>query len=202
MAVLIARPRIALKTIIVKTDFSPPSEVALQYAVALARYHGAKIELVYGTNRKKHEPDESKAAPGGLAPEEMLRRQIKQCGDLECSSWFFTGTPLQVVDRLLSFEKVDLVVLGMQSVTGVKKVSAGAASEHLFRQIHCPVLAVGPAVTAPQPGWYPSRILLTTDLQSDESTAAKCAALLAREHESHLALLYVAQPARGTFLRG
>jgi nucleotide-binding universal stress UspA family protein len=199
MAVLIARPKIALKTIVVKTDFSPASEVALQYAVALGHYYGAKIELVYGTERKKREPDECKAALGGVPAEEMLRRQIKQCGDLECSSWFFTGTPLEVVDRLLSFEKVDLVVVGTQDVTGVKKVSAGAASEHLFRKIHCPVLAVGPAVAAPEPGWYPKRMLLTTDLQSDESTAAKCAALLAREHESQLALLYVAHPTRVPF---
>ncbi len=199
MAVLIARPRIALKTIVVRTDFSAASEVALQYAIALARHYGAKIELVHGAEPKTHKPDEPEAALRAASPEQMLRRQVKECGDLECSSWFFTGTPLEVVERLLSFEKVDLVVLGTQGASGMKKLSAGAANEHLFRHIHCPVLAVGPAVAVPEPGWYPKRIVLTTDLQSDESTAAKCAALLAREHESSLALLYVAQPAPKPF---
>ena len=43
--------------------------------------------------------------------------------------------------------------------------------------------------------WEPKRLLLATDLQSEESAAMRCAVFLAREHDARLALLHVAPPA-------
>lgn len=204
MAVLSARPRLALKKIIVPTDFSPASELALQFAIGIARHYGSRIHLVHAVEPVPHaelwqaiashtqEKEFAKA-------EERLRREAKKCGDIECSEWLLTGTPLEVVERLVSFDQVDLVVVGTHGARGFRKLATGAAAEHFFRHIHCPVLAIGPAVTGWNPVWAPKRVLLATDLQSDESIAVKCAALLAREHDAHLALLHVAPPVWAPF---
>ncbi len=204
MAVLSARPRLALKKIVVPTDFSPASELALQYAIAIARHHGSRIHLVHAVAPVSHaelwqaiasRKQEEEFAKADLT----LRREAEKCGEVECSQWLLTGTPLDVVERLVSFDQVDLVVLGTQAGKGFRKLATGAAAEHFFRHVHCAVLAIGPLVTGWHPVWEPKRILLATDLQSDEAMAVKCAALLAREHEAELALLHVATPAAAPF---
>jgi len=203
MAVLSVTPRIAIKNIVVATDFSPASELALQHATAIARHYGAKIHLVHAIAPGGHAHAPHAAALWGREAEadaeEKLRRQAAGCADLDCSQWVLKGTEVEVVERLLSFDDVDLVVIGTHGAKGFRKMAIGAAAEHFFRHVHCPVLAVGPAVVGVKPEWEPKHVLLTTDLQSSESVATHCAVLLATEHEARLTLLHVAPPAPAPF---
>jgi len=98
------------------------------------------------------------------------------------------------VERILSFDDVDLVIVGTHGAKGFKRMATGAAAEHFFRHVHCPVLAIGPSAKITHAVWEPRLILLATDLQSDEVVATNCAALLANEHDAELALLHVAPP--------
>jgi len=203
MAMLSVTPRIAIKHIIVATDFSPASELALQHATAIARHYAAKIHLVHAIAPGSHAQGPHAAALwGGEAEaeaEEKLRTQAAGCADLECSRWVLKGTEIEVVQRLLSFDDVDLVVIGTHGAKGFRKLAIGAAAEHFFRHVHCPVLAVGPAVRKAKAEWEPRHVLLTTDLQSDESVATHCAVLIAAEHDAQLTLFHVAPPAPAPF---
>lgn len=204
MAMLSARPRLALKTIVVATDFSPTSQMALQYAIAIARHYGSKIHLVHAV-APALPADAGRTGKSGVEDKDFaqaearLRLEAEQCTGVACSWWLLAGTTMQVVDRMLSFDQADLVVVGTRGAKGFKKVAIGSATERFFRHVRCPVLAIGPAVSGWNPVWEPRHIVLATDLQSDEATATKCAALLAREHGAQLALLHIAPPSLAPF---
>jgi len=203
MAVLSAVPRVAVKNIIVATDFSPASELAVRYATAIARHYGAKVHLVHALEATARDSGEHSGALWGheteAEAEQKLQREAERYGDIECMPWLLNGTPEEVVERLLSFEDIDLVVVGTHGSKGFRKLAIGAAAEHFFRHVHCPVLTVGPAVRDTTGLWAPRRVLLATDLECDESTAARCAVLVAREHNAGLALLHVAPPSAHPF---
>ncbi len=196
MAVLTARPKVAVQNIVLLTDFSEASELALGYATSIARHYGSKIHLVHALQEIAQG---SKLRDAVTAPETdaeaKLHAQAEMCGDIEHSEWLLRGTPLAVVDRLLSFDRSDLVIIGTHGARGFRKAVIGAAAEHFFRHVHGPVLAIGPLVHPCGPVWEPKHVLLATDLQTRETAAARCAVFLAREHEARLALLHVAPPA-------
>jgi len=196
MAVLSTKPRVALQNVIVATDFSPASDLALGYALAIAHYYGSKIFLVHAIEAAPTQhPGTLWGHETDTDAHEKLHREARKCGDLECLEWLLKGTAEQVIDRMLSLDKIDLVILGVRASKGFRKLAFGAAAEHFFRHTRCPLLAVGPGVGACPANWEPRHVLLTTDLQSDESVAARCAVFLAREHDARLSLLHVAPPA-------
>jgi len=205
MAVQSVRPRVAIQNVVAATDFSPASEIALQYAVAIARRYGSRIQLVHAIARDKHEPGvpRTTGALWGHSTEaeaaEKLNALAADFPDLEISEWVLQGTEVEVVERLLSFDQVDLVVIGTHAAKGFRRFAIGSAAEHFFRHVHCPVLAVGPSARPCQKEWEPRHLLLTTDLQSSEATATLCAMRLAGEHEARLSLLHVAPPAPAPF---
>jgi len=194
MAVLAVSPKLALRKILVLTDFSPTSAQAVQHAIAIARHYGSKLHLVHAVAAVGSWQSQLDKEVRARAATEKLRLEAEAHPEIECSQSVLTGTALEVVERILSFDEVDLVVVGTHGAKGLKRVATGSAAEHFFRCVHCPVLAIGPSMSISRAIWEPSRILLTTDLQSDEKAAARCAALLAREHDAQLALLHVALP--------
>jgi nucleotide-binding universal stress UspA family protein len=177
--------------------------LALNHGIAIARHYGSKIHLVHALEAPSHASSPHTAAiwgHGGVAQAEpRLREQAAQCTGIECSEWVLKGTPLEVVERIVSFDKVDLVVIGIHSTHGYRKVTMGSAAEHFFRHIHCPVLAIGPCVGSWQSVWEPKHMLLVTDLQSNESATVRLALMLAAEHDAALSLLHVAPPASAPF---
>lgn len=204
MAVLSVQPRIAVKNLVVATDFSPASELALQYATAIARRYESKIHLVHAIADGKLEaakPHTGALFSRGTEVEatEKLNALAAGMRDVECSLWVLKGTEEQVVERLLSFDQVDLVVIGTHGAKGFRRLAIGSAAEHFFRHIRCAVLAVGPSARPCRGEWEPRHLLLATDLQSQEARATHCALLLAAEHEARLTLLHVAPPAPAPF---
>jgi nucleotide-binding universal stress UspA family protein len=74
----------------------------------------------------------------------------------------------------------------------------GSVAEQILRQARCPVLTVGPHVTArpylngqPEEAAKLREILYATDLAADFPVAAPYAISLAQENQARLALLYV-----------
>ena len=198
MAVIAARPKLALKKVLVLTDFSPTSELAVQHAIAIARHYGSKVHLVHAVPplpKGSHQASDLQVA----SATEKLRHTVESCPDLSCSQWVLTGTTLGVAERILSFDDVDLVIVGTHGAKGFRRMAIGAAAEHFFRHVHCPVLAIGPSANITHAFWEPRRILLATDLQSDEVVATTCAALIANERDAELALLHVAPPMATSF---
>jgi nucleotide-binding universal stress UspA family protein len=67
----------------------------------------------------------------------------------------------------------------------------GSVAETIFREASCPVLTVGPAVTAREPGGPPRRILAATGFAAHSIFAVKYATALAQHLDSSLAVVNV-----------
>lgn len=200
MVTLNTRPQVSLKNIVVATDFSPASEFALEHAISIARHYSSKIVLVHameaspqsplGQETKTHDRHESLAGA-----EQKLFAEAEKCAEIECEERLLVGTALEVVEQILALDHIDLIVVGTHGTKGFRKFLTGSAAERIFHHVRCPVLAIGPSVRKGKTIWDPKRILLATDLQSNESRAVECATILAAEHNARLALLHVTAPA-------
>ncbi len=204
MLVLSVEPEISLRNILAATDFSPASESALDHAIAIARHYKSKVLLVHAVGSTW----DSQSRPGAESyaadvlrtnAEQKLRAEAEKYGDVECQSCLLTGTALEVVDHILALDHIDLIVVGTHGAKGVQKLLTGSVAEQIFHHVRCPVLVVGPSSRERKPTWGPKRILVATDLQSDESQAMEYATALAREHDARLAVLHFTSPAGPPF---
>lgn len=194
-----AIPTLLLRNIVVATDFTPTSELALDYASAIARHYSSKITLVHAMTALDNEEARRVEVSDALAvAEAQLRAEVERCEGVECDTRLVKGTALQVVEQILALEDTDLLVVGTHGKKGLRRFLVGSMAEQIFRHVRCPVLVIGPWVRV-FADWKPKRILLATDLQSDESKTMDYAIALAAEHNAELALLHVTPPAAAPF---
>src|ERR1700687_4975889 len=198
-----ARSRIALKNILFATDFSSAANAAAPFAMQLAKNYGAKV---YGLHVSLFD-DYTSAAPEAWAmmaearerqAQESARHLNEQLAGIEHEVLLSEGNIWEVVSEVIKQKEIDLIVLGTRGRTGLGKALLGSVAEQILRQAPCPVLTVGPHVTArpyvngqPEEAAKLREILYATDLAADFPVAAPYAISLAQENQAHLALLYV-----------
>jgi nucleotide-binding universal stress UspA family protein len=141
----------------VPTDFSPASDVALEYARDLARHFGSSIDLVHvfddpwtsgafigdGTVMM---PVELRESLEKHAREQLDARNAAQAGTLQGSSTaFLTGSPAKrIVDRAKE-DGADLIVMGTHGRGGLGHLLIGSVAERVVRTAACPVLTIRPS---------------------------------------------------------
>ena len=198
--------RIALKNILVATDFSSASEAALNYAQGIARQYDAQMYVAHVIRPDAYQlvPPESQR----VALEQTRRYAEQQMANLLVSGKL-RGIPHQVlVDQgdfwtvlsdMIDKHEVDLVVVGTHGRTGVRKLLLGSVAEQIFRLAVCPVLTVGPRVSGEMRAEASlQRILYATDFTPTSERAAGHALSLAQEHQAQLTLLHVVQESAET----
>jgi nucleotide-binding universal stress UspA family protein len=144
--------RIRLQRILVPTDFSDTSRVALTYALAFVEQFKASIhvlhvvEAVAGLSPMPwaaghgDELDQAIASSAWdelhvlLPPDE--RRRLRAEVALE---W---GTPFVEIIRYARARQIDLITMGTHGRTGVKHVLLGSVAENVVRHSPCPVFTV------------------------------------------------------------
>jgi nucleotide-binding universal stress UspA family protein len=194
-----AVPTLLLRNIVVATDFTPTSEVALDYASAIAKRYSSRITLVHAlTPVESAEVTKAKTSDALATAAARLRTEAGRCVDVQCDTRLVRGSALEVVEQVLALENVDLIVVGAHGKHGLRKFLVGSMAEQIFRHVQCPVLVIGPWVRV-FADWEPKRILLATDLQSDETKTLEYAIALAAEHDAELALLHVTTPTAAPF---
>jgi nucleotide-binding universal stress UspA family protein len=199
-----ADQKISLARIMVLTDFSGASDLALQYAIALARRYEAQIYLTHIIS-----PASYQLAEPGLA--EITYQRLRQAAeqglgdilvsgklrDIEHTTLLMEGNIWPTAERLIRDYQIDLLVTGTHGRGQVKKMFLGSVAEEVFRQAGCAVLTVGPHVKskAPHEEVELKNILFATDFGSGAARAAEYAFSLAQEHEARVTALHVVQPA-------
>src|ERR1700687_1983679 len=197
MKALEVKQQIALRNILFATDFEASASRALPFAVALADRYGAKFYAAhvippgaYALARpesielslEERQPHASHALNQIIDP---LRQHGQRCGTLMgCGD---------VPDVLMEFVRnhgVDLVVVGTSSRGGLGKVLLGSTAEEIIRVAPCPVLTVGPHVTAVASVGVRS-IVCATDFSFGSLRAAAFAVSLAHEYQADLTLVHV-----------
>jgi nucleotide-binding universal stress UspA family protein len=183
---------VSFKNVLFATDFSPTSDLALPYLLALARGYDSKVIVGHAVPIEPWAGMTPVALAGDFDPEYEAARQIMQKYEDRQN---FAGVPHQFVLRrgnlrelvsgLISDEGIDLVVLGTHGRGGLRKLFAGSHAEQVFRKVTCPILTVGPGVAGHAvPSWHPARILLATDFSAGSLHALPLALALAEQNHT------------------
>lgn len=201
MTLVDCRTRVAMRNILLATDFSQPSEHALPYALSIARHYDSRVFLVHVIRNDLFQivPPEDSAGLVGQARShaESEMAQLLVSGRLR-------GIPHQVVleqgdlwaimDDSIRNHQIDLIVVGTHGRTGARKLLMGSCAEEIFRLSPCPVLTVGPRVDRRPPAEaHPQSILFATDFSTQSEKAAAYAFSLAQEHAAHLTILHAVE---------
>jgi len=190
-----AGDRASFKRVLVATDFTQPSKVAVSRALAIARRYNSKIYLAHVTP-----PEIYKSVPREIlqsavkGTREHVRGEMSQLirtrGLTKVWHRIFLkeGNIVEVLLRLVRKHAIDLLVVGTHGHKGLNRMLRGSVAEKLFRQAPCPVLIVpldaGDAVRT-------HRILYPTDLSRQSLQAARHALSWAGHHRAKMILLHV-----------
>lgn len=144
---------IALKYILVPTDFSETSDVAVKYGVALARVFNAKLYLLHVIHEGVGGEMAVPALPLGLLDgmEGMQNDARDRLGqilteqeqkELRSESVVRQGAPDVEIIRYAKEHDIDLIVIGTRGSSGVAHLLMGGVADKVVRKAPCPVLTV------------------------------------------------------------
>lgn len=141
-----------MKKILVAVDFSQGSIEALHQAVKLGEAFKAKLLLLHVL----HDPAD---APGFYASKKAGRKVLRNMEEAASSMMsefvakhlknaenfevrIVPGLSAEQIVRVAEKEESDLVVLGTNGHSGLKRLMIGSVTDRVLRACKCPVLAV------------------------------------------------------------
>ncbi len=141
-----------LKKILVPVDFNVPSRAALTLAHDLAAALGGSIDILHVIDLP---PGGAFASEAYVPVPASYREEIERRVSARLAEWLETtsapagvthhvvdGKPAQQIVRYASDQRIDLIVMGTHSRTGVSHMVAGSVAESVVRTAHCPVVTV------------------------------------------------------------
>src|SRR5208337_1803926 len=188
-----------LKHILVATDFSAISIVALRHALGIARRYNSNVSLLHVIDPAVY----GIAGPDGISAEtevalredERVETSLRREGHLEGLRLDFAvevGPVWKTIADAIQVKRPGALVLGTRGRTGLRKLPLGSVAESAFREAPCPVLTVGPKVLrSKSSGAEAKGFLIPTDLSPESMQALPYGISLARGASSQLTLLHV-----------
>jgi nucleotide-binding universal stress UspA family protein len=144
---------IALRRVLVPTDFGGPSSTALLYGRALCDAFGAALHVlhvvedpfvvgaaVHGYLAAVPDLRERALTEGQRRLDEAVPEEERRAAGLE--TVVRMGRPCEEILRYAGDKDVDLVVMGTHGRTGVAHLLLGSVAERVVRTAPCPVLTV------------------------------------------------------------
>ncbi|MGZ4866241.1 MAG: universal stress protein [Candidatus Angelobacter sp.] len=188
---------LSLKNILLATDFSPGSEMAVKYAQAIARRHASRVHTIHVNGPDSYsllDPDAFAITFNG--PEANTRNVADVLHGLlqglPSQTPLQQGAVWQVIRDVVERNEIDLLVLASHGRHGIPRLVLGSVAEDVFRNVSCPVLTVGPDVKPCHSRELKlKKVLLATHFERG-STAPSHAALLCNEFGAELTVLHVA----------
>ncbi len=133
--------------ILVTTDFSPASLVAVRYARALAEERGALLTVLNiiepfhvdwkmdTSERQRDDHAEAARAMAALADAEL-------CGLPNARTELRPGQPAEAIAEFARVMQAELLVIATHGRTGLTRALLGSVAEQVVRHATCPVLVV------------------------------------------------------------
>lgn len=186
---------ISFKNILFLTDFTPASEAAFSYALALGKKYGARLYPAHVV--VPFVPTESEAA---MVPDmlnqavELAQAQITDLfrgADANYERLVAQGSIDTTIPAWTTKHGIDLIVIGTHGRKGVDRFFLGSTAETVFRNATCPVLTVGPHVKPlPEAEINVTKILFATSLTKQSEPALDYALSFAQERNAELTVLH------------
>lgn len=173
-----------LNTILVATDFSETAEAGLDWAIDLAKAHGASIDLVHALVMPNEAADyiPSSHHLGEELQQAALNRLDESAGrardrGIEVKPELLLGLPSRnIVKAAAASPAADLIVIGTRGLTGIRHLLLGSTAERVVKNAKCPVLSIHPNdVEKHRPL---ETILIPTDFSEDAELAIAAATRL------------------------
>ncbi len=186
------------RSLLVATDFSPESAIALAWGAHFAEARGAVLWLVHAL----HWPHLAGVSEMAAVMAEELRvgtrRRLEQLAaplrmrlhDVRCE--LEVGAPTEVVLRVAARCRPDLVVVGARGLHGWRDLLLGSTAQRLIAGADCPVLVLHGGDGEPPTG--PWRALAATDFSGDATAAVQAAARLLAPRLGDVVLVHVFAP--------
>ena len=142
---------LAIRTILVPTDFSDCSTAALDYGRHLADAFGASLHVLHVVQDPYTQPWAAEAFPAPLGDllvqwEDQARARIVEALPPEergrTTVVTQIGSPFFEIVRYAQEQKVDLIVLGTHGRGPIGHMLLGSVAEKVVRKAPCPVLTV------------------------------------------------------------
>ncbi|MEF8880207.1 MAG: universal stress protein [Candidatus Nanohaloarchaea archaeon] len=133
--------------ILVPTDGSEGSEVALEHAIEIAQKFDARVHALYIIDIRARTTGDMWASLVGQFREigenatESIADRIKDQG-LDAVREVTEGIPHKGVNNYVDENDIDLVVMGTQGRTGLDRVLVGSTTEKVIRTSEVPVMTV------------------------------------------------------------
>jgi nucleotide-binding universal stress UspA family protein len=168
-----------INQILVPTDFSENAELAVNYAIALAKQCSAKLHLLHTPVVPTYLLMDLSYSPGPEAvtrilndAQEALDRQAQTitAAGVEHFTVIREGTVHEVIRDYAKEHDVDLVVVGTHGRTGVSKLMYGSITERVIKTVHTPIIII-----PPEGGRIPSSIVIAYDFSAPAKHAAEVA---------------------------
>jgi len=144
---------IDLLRILIPTDFSKFSQIALTYATALAEKFAAELYLLHVVqDLAVFIPDMITVAPPPAPTVEQMTKAVQeafdhivkdnQLGRFKVHREVREGTPFYEIVRYAKEQDIDLIIMGTHGHTGLTHMLLGSVTEKVVRKAPCPVLTV------------------------------------------------------------
>lgn len=148
---------IELRSVLVATDFTAASEMALRRGIALARHYGASLFIVHVVSCVAFTLAgpfalEFATEAAGRDMQELLDR-LTASGAIEgvtVTSTVLSGQSDEELQRFAHDINADLMITGNDERRGLAEVILGSISQSLGRVCTCPILVVGPHAGGPR----------------------------------------------------
>jgi nucleotide-binding universal stress UspA family protein len=141
------------KTIVCPIDFSPPSLLALEHALSLAREADANLTILHVASLAIEPTTFEATAAMTIAEyrrrteaelEARLRAAVPADAGTYChvDTMMVHGTPGREVVRVATERRADVIVMGVHGRGAVDLALFGSTTQHVVRAAHCPVLTI------------------------------------------------------------
>jgi nucleotide-binding universal stress UspA family protein len=190
----------AIRRILCPVDFSEVSTRAFDYAVALARQHGAAVTVLYVAPSPVSDagPEEN----GSLVPIDRsarerwakeLRRLTERAAGVHADSVIEEGNVVADVLANAATIRADLIAMGTHGRSGFERWLLGSVADKVLRKASFPILTVSPRCPDPAAEGAFRRILCALDLSASSPTTVAYAVAVARRSGAgaRLTLLHV-----------
>lgn len=138
-----------LKKILVPIDFSDCSKKALQYAIPLAKQHGAELTLVYVAPSPPYASGEygvidytSIEADMRASGQNQLKALVEDLHGIPAETTVRCGSAAHEIIDTAKEILADLIVISTHGRTGLQHILLGSVAEYIVRYAPCPVLVV------------------------------------------------------------
>lgn len=193
---------IKIDRILCPIDFSEFSRHAFDHAVAIAKWYGATVTVLYVVPRVVAPvvtPDAPLFPPIVLSPEdiEQFRREAEAFVETDTRGAHVTtvareGSAVGEIVDMAATLPADLVTMGTHGRSGFDRLMLGSVTERVLRKASCPVLTVPRRIAGvPAAPMVFTRILCAVDFSPCSMKALTYAVGLAEEADAELVVLHV-----------